>query len=71
MGAGRTTGRRLFGEGPGGAWWPVRPSWSSGIPGAVALGVTGGDRLQIDGLLDLEVASLRERFEGAIPAAFA
>jgi hypothetical protein len=37
----------------------------------VAIGEVGGEHLQIDGLLDLPVATLAERFEGAIPAAYA
>jgi phosphoribosylformylglycinamidine (FGAM) synthase-like enzyme len=61
----------LFGEGPGGAVVAGPGDVVDRIAGARRLGVVGGDRLQIDGLLDVEVAALRERFEGAIPAAFA
>ncbi len=61
----------LFGEGPGGAVVAGPADLVERVPGAVTLGVTGGDRLQIAGLADLEVGSLRDRFEGAIPAAYA
>ncbi len=69
--AGEHDQARLFGEGPGGVLVAGPRELIERLPGAVELGVTGGDRLQIDGLLDLDVPSLKERFEGAIPAAFA
>jgi hypothetical protein len=61
----------LFGEAPGGAVVAGPAEVVGGLAGARMLGTVGGDRLQIDGLADLEVTTLRERFEGAIPAAFA
>jgi phosphoribosylformylglycinamidine synthase len=69
--AGADDEARLFGEGPGGALVAGPRELVERIPGAVELGTTGGDSLQIDGLLELDLASLRERFEGAIPAAYA
>jgi phosphoribosylformylglycinamidine synthase len=62
---------RLFGEGPGGALVAGPAELVERVPGAVVVGVTGGDRLQIGGLADLDVDSLLDRFRGAIPAAFA
>jgi phosphoribosylformylglycinamidine synthase len=38
----------------------------SGVP-ATVLGRTGGTRLQIDGLLDLEISEMAAMFEGALP----
>ena len=61
----------LFGEGPGGAIVAGPAAVVDRIPGAVRLGEVGGEHLQIDGLLDIEVGALAERFEGAIPAAYA
>jgi phosphoribosylformylglycinamidine synthase len=61
----------LFGEGPGGAVVAGPAAVVERIPGAVRLGEVGGEHLQIEGLLDIEVGALAERFEGAIPAAYA
>jgi phosphoribosylformylglycinamidine synthase len=69
--AGGDEDARLFGEGPGGAIVAGPRERLERIPGAVAIGEVGGEHLQIDGLLDLPVATLAERFEGAIPAAYA
>jgi phosphoribosylformylglycinamidine synthase II len=41
---------------------------SAGVP-AARIGSTGGGRLAIAGVLDLDVETLRERYEGAIPRA--
>ncbi len=41
------------------------------LPGAIVLGEVSGTSLRIEGDLEIEVAALHERFEGAIPAAFA
>jgi phosphoribosylformylglycinamidine synthase len=60
-----------FGEGPGGAVVAGPHAAVAALPGAVVLGEAGGDRLVIEGVLDVELAALRERFEGTIPAAFA
>ena len=38
----------------------------AGVPAAV-LGRTGGTRLRVDGLLDLEVSKIAETFERALP----
>jgi phosphoribosylformylglycinamidine synthase len=61
----------LFGEGPGGAVVAGPRAAVAAVPGAVVIGEVGGDRLVIEGALDVAVADLAERFEGAIPAAFA
>jgi phosphoribosylformylglycinamidine (FGAM) synthase-like enzyme len=62
---------RLFGEGPGGAVVAGPSGLLDRLPGAIVIGETGGNRLQIGDVVNLEVATLRERFEGAIPAVFA
>ena len=61
----------LFGEGPGGAVVAGPADVIDALPGAVRLGEVGGERLQIEGLPAVEVGALRERYEGAIPAAYA
>jgi phosphoribosylformylglycinamidine synthase subunit PurL len=61
----------LFGEGPGGAVVAGPPDTVRALPGAMVLGEVGGTSLRIEGDLELQVAVLHERFEGAIPAAFA
>jgi phosphoribosylformylglycinamidine synthase len=61
----------LVGEGPGGAVVAGPRAAVAAVPGAVVIGEVGGDRLVIEGALDVAVADLAERFEGAIPAAFA
>ncbi len=61
----------LFGESPGGAVVAGPLETVSALPGAILLGGVEGTSLRIEGDLELEVAALHERFEGAIPAAFA
>jgi phosphoribosylformylglycinamidine (FGAM) synthase-like enzyme len=61
----------LFGEGPGGAVVAGPADVVAALPGAIPLGRVGGDALAIEGALEIPVSALRERFEGAIPAAFA
>jgi phosphoribosylformylglycinamidine synthase subunit PurL len=41
---------------------------AAGVPAAL-LGVTGGDRLVVPGVLDLPLARLRDAYEGALPRA--
>ncbi len=61
----------LFGEGPGGAVVAGPAEVVRALPGAIVLGEVSGTSLRIEGDLEIEVAALAERFEGAIPAAFA
>ena len=70
-GAGSEPEEALFGEGPGGVVVAGPADVVAGLPGAIPLGTVGGDRLVVTGLIDAEVAALRERYEGAIPAAYA
>jgi phosphoribosylformylglycinamidine synthase len=67
----------LFGEGPSRVLLCVEPAHlaevtarahAAGIA-ARRLGTAGGDRLVVDGLLDLPMAELRARWESALPAA--
>jgi phosphoribosylformylglycinamidine synthase len=67
----------LLGETPSRVLVAVEPSSAGelrglaearGVP-AARLGTTGGDRLVVLGVLDLALDVLRERYEGAIPAA--
>jgi phosphoribosylformylglycinamidine synthase II len=60
----------LFGEGPGGVVVAGPPEAVRKVPGARLLGSVGGDSLQVEGTLSLPVSELRDRYEGAIPAAF-
>jgi phosphoribosylformylglycinamidine (FGAM) synthase-like enzyme len=61
----------LFGEGPGGAVIAGPPEAVRAVPGARAIGETGGEALEIAGALSLPLERLRSTYEGAIPAAFA
>ncbi|HEU0025192.1 MAG TPA: hypothetical protein VFQ12_11190, partial [Thermoleophilaceae bacterium] len=61
----------LFGEGPGGVVVAGPAEVVAALPGAIQLGRVGGDALAIEGALELPLSALSERFEGAIPAAFA
>jgi phosphoribosylformylglycinamidine (FGAM) synthase-like enzyme len=67
----------LLGESPSRVLLAVEPSSAGelealaearGVP-AVRLGATGGGRLAITGVLDLDLEALRRRYEGAIPSA--
>jgi phosphoribosylformylglycinamidine synthase II len=67
----------LVSESPSRALLAVEPARSdevaalaarAGIP-ATPIGSTGGDRLVIAGVLELDLGTLRERYEGAIPRA--
>ncbi len=67
----------LVSESPSRALVAVEPASSSGVAGAAdragvpatRIGSTGGERLNVAGLLDLDLGTLRERFEGAIARA--
>jgi len=68
----------LFGEGPSRVLVSVRPGQvkavtektkSASIP-ILELGVAGGDRLIIEGLVDIPVAQAQAAWKGALPAAF-
>jgi hypothetical protein len=41
------------------------------VPGARVIGLVGGEALEVGGSLSVPVATLRDAYEGAIPAAFA
>ena len=60
----------LFGEGPGGVVVSGPAQAFSGMPGAVIVGETGGELLEIEGALSVPVADLTAAYEGAIPGAF-
>lgn len=67
----------LVSESPSRALLAVEPASSAGVAGAAdradvpatRIGSTGGERLTIAGLLDLDLGTLRERFEGTITSA--
>ena len=57
----------LFGEAPGGTLVAGPPAAVGAIPGAVRLGETGGDTLELEGRLSVPVGRLREVWEDALP----
>jgi phosphoribosylformylglycinamidine synthase len=61
----------LFGEGPGGVVIAGPPEVVGAVRGARVIGEVGGDALEIEAVLSVPVAELRDVYEGAIPAAFA
>ena len=63
--------KALFGEAPGGVLVAGPREAIAGVEGALRLGEVGGERLVIQGVLDLEVRALSDVFEATIPAALA
>ena len=52
-------------------WWPGRAEVVGGLAGARVIGTVGGDRLQIAGLADLDVATLSRALRRGDPRCFA
>ena len=65
------TDTALFGEGPGGVVVSGPREAVQAIPGAVLIGETGADALELASEPALTVAELSAAYEGAIPSAFA
>jgi phosphoribosylformylglycinamidine synthase subunit PurL len=59
----------LFGEGPGGVVVSGPRAALERLQGARVIGEVGGDALEIEGTLRVALGSLRDVYEGAIPAA--
>jgi phosphoribosylformylglycinamidine synthase II len=60
--------RALVAAAPAAAGRLLALTAAAGVP-AARLGVTGGDRLVVPGVLDLPLARLRDAYEGALPRA--